>query len=232
MEIKKSPKANLEKQKGLSLLMGLVVALAVVFVALEYRSFSKTEDDIVAKVDIADVDEQLLIEDQKQPEPEPEPEQTKIEVQLPEEFKVVENDQEVAKVTLISNDEEKKLPPPVVVVPTTSHNNEEAEEIFQVVEVSPEYVGGEEARRRFLKDNLVYPPIAEENGVHGKVTLGFVVEKDGSITNLKVLRSVDPELDKEALRVAKLMPKWKPAKQQGRTVRCAFTMTVIFVLSN
>lgn len=112
MEIKKSPKANLEKQKGLSLLMGLVVALAVVFVALEYRSFSKTEDDIVAKVDIADVDEQLLIEDQKQPEPEPEPEQTKIEVQLPEEFKVVENDQEVAKVTLISNDEEKKLPPP------------------------------------------------------------------------------------------------------------------------
>ncbi|SUB77682.1 energy transducer TonB [Porphyromonas macacae] len=230
MEIKKSPKANLEKQKGLSLLMGLVVALAIVYVSLEYRSLTKHDDNIIAKIDIADVDEQLLIEDQKQPEPEPEPEVAKIEVQLPEEFEVVSNEKEVAKVTLISGEEDKKLPPPTVIVPQVSAADEEAEKIFTVVEKNPEFPGGINEMYKYLRENINYPQIAADNGVQGKVHLGFVVERDGSITQIQVIRGVDPELDKEAIRVVKSMPKWKPGQQQGRPVRCRFTLPVTFQL--
>lgn len=229
MEIKKSPKANLENQKGIALLMGLIVALSVVFVSLEYSSYSSNDDNTISKIDIADVDEQLLIQDQKQPEPEPEPEAPKVEVQLPEEFKVVDNEKEVAKVVLVSNDEGKKLPPPTVVVPDKG-GDEEAEQIFTVVEVQPEFPGGFAALNKYLSQNIVYPQIAADNGVHGKVIVGFVVEKDGSISQIKVLRGVDPELDKEAMRVVKSMPKWKPGQQQGRAVRARFTLPVTFQL--
>lgn len=229
MEIKKSPKANLENQKGIALLMGLIVALSVVFVSLEYSSYSSNDDNTISKIDIADVDEQLLIQDQKQPEPEPEPEAPKVEVQLPEEFKVVDNEKEVAKVVLVSNDEGKKLPPPTVVVPDKG-GDEEAEQIFTVVEVQPEFPGGFAALNKYLSQNIVYPQIAADNGVHGKVIVGFVVEKDGSISQIKVLRGVDPELDKEAMRVVKSMPKWKPGQQQGRPVRARFTLPVTFQL--
>ena len=104
-------------------------------------------------------------------------------------------------------------------------------EIFVVVEVLPEYTGGEEARLKFLKDNIVYPKVARETGMEGRVTIAFVVEPNGSLSNFEVLRGAAPALDEEALRVAKLMPKWKPGKQRGKEVRVRYTMPITFTLN-
>ena len=110
--------------------------------------------------------------------------------------------------------------------------NEEVveEEIFVVVEESPEFPGGEESRLKFLTDNIQYPRIARDAGVEGRVIVGFVVEPDGRITNVKIIRGKVQSLDEEALRVTKMMPRWKPGKQRGKPVRVQFTMPITFLL--
>ncbi len=107
---------------------------------------------------------------------------------------------------------------------------EEEQQIFEVVEEAPEFPGGMGALMKFLGSNIKYPTIAQENGVQGRVIVQFVVIKDGSIVDAKVMRSVDPYLDKEALRVVSSMPKWKPGKQRGKAVRCRYTVPVMFRL--
>ncbi|WP_329903975.1 TonB family protein [Porphyromonas pogonae] len=232
MEIKKSPQANLENQKGLSFLLGLVVALAIVFVSLEART-SDAADKIDKKaLDISDIDDALVIQDQKQEEPEPEPEpQQKVEVTLPDEFKVMDNSVKVEKVALVSTDERDKLPPPAPVM-APKKTEENLEQIFEIVEENPEFVGGTAKMYKWMKDNLNYPEIAQENNVQGKVIVRFVVERDGSISNVEVARGVDPQLDKEAMRMVKAMPKWKPGMQQGKAVRARFTLPVVFKLNS
>jgi protein TonB len=100
------------------------------------------------------------------------------------------------------------------------------------VEENPAFPGGEDARLRYLKDNLIYPPIAREAGIQGTVYVNFVVEKDGSITNVKILRSVGGGCDEEAIRVVQDMPRWSPGKQHHKTVRVLFTMSIKFVLNS
>ena len=104
------------------------------------------------------------------------------------------------------------------------------EQIFEIVEEQAEFPGGMGACLKWLSDHLNYPPIASENGVQGRVYVAFVVNTDGSIVDVKIARSVDPHLDKEALRVVKMMPKWKPGRQGGRNVRVRATVTVNFKL--
>lgn len=109
---------------------------------------------------------------------------------------------------------------------------EEPEEqtIFEVVENMPDFPGGQAALMQYLAKNIKYPTIAQENGTQGRVIVQFVVNKDGSIVDAKVVRSVDPYLDKEALRVINTMPKWKPGMQRGKPVRVKFTVPVMFRL--
>lgn len=107
---------------------------------------------------------------------------------------------------------------------------EKKEEIFEIVEQPPTFPGGERAMYEFLNDNMKYPVIAQESGIQGKVICQFVVGRDGAIENVKVVRSVDPSLDKEAIRVIKSMPKWIPGKQGGRTVKVKYTLPVAFRL--
>ncbi len=231
MEIKKSPKANLEKGKGFSLLMGLAVALSLVYVAVEWRTADKREK-IEQKLDVADMEDALFIPDSKEappPEPEaPQPEQ-KIEIQLPEDFKVVDNEKEVAKVALVSVEEEKKVPvAPVTIAPVVE---EKEEQIFEIVEDQPVPPGGSfPALLKWIGRNLEYPEIAQENGIQGRVIIQFVVEKNGSISQAKVVRGVDPSLDREAMRVVKKMGKWKPGRQAGKAVRSRFTLPIQFKL--
>lgn len=106
----------------------------------------------------------------------------------------------------------------------------EEEKIFEVVEVSPSFPGGETAMYKFLNDNINYPTIAQENGVQGRVVLQFVVGRSGEITDVKVIKSVDPSLDREAVRVVKSMPRWMPGKQNGQAVKARFTLPVQFKL--
>jgi len=108
--------------------------------------------------------------------------------------------------------------------------DETATKVFDVVEQMPSFPGGDAALMSFLSKNIKYPVIAEENGIQGRVVATFVVERDGSITDVKVIKSVDPSLDKEAVRVLKSMPKWIPGKQNGSAVRVKYTVPVTFRL--
>ncbi len=116
------------------------------------------------------------------------------------------------------------------VIAQPEEKKEEETRVFDVVEQMPSYPGGSGALMEYLSKNIKYPPVAEENGVQGRVILQFVVERDGSITDVKVLKSVDPSLDKEAIRVVKSMPRWIPGKQNGQAVRVKFTLPVTFRL--
>ena len=104
------------------------------------------------------------------------------------------------------------------------------DDIFQIVEDVPTFPFGDVSK--WIAKNVKYPQIAAENNIQGKVFMNFVIEKDGSITDVKVLRGVDPALDKEAIRVIKSMPKWKPGKQRGKPVRVSFNLPITFTLTN
>ena len=108
---------------------------------------------------------------------------------------------------------------------------EQVEElVYDMVEVMPEFPGGVRAMLDFIKKNIQYPEIARKNGIQGRVIVGVVVDKNGSVTNLTILKSIDPYLDKEAIRVISSMPKWTPGVQNGKKVRVKFTVPVSFRL--
>ena len=134
----------------------------------------------------------------------------------------VEGNDEVGGAVLKAKDEIAAPEPPKHVVEETK--------IFTVVEQMPLFPGGDAALMGYLRDNIHYPTVAAENGVQGRVVVGFVVERDGSITDVNVLRSVDPSLDREAMRVVKSMPRWTPGKQNGSAVRVKYQVPVTFRL--
>ena len=203
MEVKKSPKADLEGKKSTWLLIGYVVVLAFMFVAFEWTQRDVKIDTSQAVADVVFEEELLEIVD----------DQADI-----EESTTILNEDNTPKV------EVKYVPVQVV--------EEEPEEqtIFEVVENMPDFPGGQAALMQYLAKNIKYPTIAQENGTQGRVIVQFVVNKDGSIVDAKVVRSVDPYLDKEALRVINTMPKWKPGMQRGKPVRVKFTVPVMFRL--
>ena len=107
---------------------------------------------------------------------------------------------------------------------------EEENKVFDVVEQMPSFPGGMAALMAYLQKSIKYPPVAEENGIQGRVVCTFVVERDGSVTDVRVAKSVDPSLDKEAVRVVSAMPRWIPGKQNGQSVRVKYTLPVTFRL--
>ena len=134
----------------------------------------------------------------------------------------VEGNDEVGGAVLKAKDDIAAPEPPKHVVEETK--------IFTVVEQMPMYPGGVAALMGYLRDNIKYPTVAAENGVQGRVVVGFVVERDGSITDVNILRGVDPSLDREAMRVVKSMPRWNPGKQNGSAVRVKYQVPVSFRL--
>ncbi len=235
MEVKKTPRANLENQKTLSLLLGLVVSLSVVFLALEWRTVDAKAMGLDRGLDVADIEDVMLIQDQQEeqpPEPEAVPEQT-VEVALPEEFKVVDDSKEVAKVVLVSAEQDRELPPPAPITIAAPVEEEAEDKIFEVVEKQPVPPGGSvEAMLKWIQKELKYPEVPLENGIQGRVIVQFVVEKDGSVTQINVVRSVDPMLDKEAVRVVGKMGKWKPGEQRGKPVRSRYSVPIVFKIGN
>ena len=103
--------------------------------------------------------------------------------------------------------------------------------VYDVVEVMPQYPGGQIAMLKYIMENIKYPKQIMEEGIQGRVTVSFIVEKDGRVSNVRLLRSVQPLLDKEAVRVVKSMPKWSPGKQKGKPVRVRFNLPVMFKLN-
>ena len=231
MEIKKSRKADLEGGKGLSILMGIVVGLAVLFVAFEWGTQEKTiqKDEGIADI-IAEEEIDITRQEETPPPPPPPP---PVE-QVAEVLNVVEDDVEVENTDLLSSEDNQAeaqtqtYVPPVVKV---EEEEESSQQIFMVVEEMPEFPGGQAALMSFIAKSIKYPVVAQENGIQGRVTCSFVVNKDGSIVDAEVIRGIDPSLDKEALRVINTMPKWKPGKQRGKPVRVKFTVPINFRLN-
>lgn len=227
MEIKKSPKADLESKKLTFTLIGLVVTLFVVWRVFEYKSYDKqTIDDLQKTVEVI---EEEMVEITKQEQPKVQPPQPKPQVT---QIQVVEDDVEVedeidinAEVDQDEVIEEYEFTPPEI---------EEEEiveaEIFKVVEEMPEFPGGSAKLMEYIQKNIKYPMMARESDIQGRVFVNFVVEPDGSISNVAVLRGIGGGCDEEAVRVVNSMPKWKPGKQRGSAVRCAYTVPIIFKL--
>ena len=225
MQLKKSPKASLEDKKFTYVLMGLVLVLSICYVAFEW-----TENE-VTQYEVSDTDfffeEEIDIQQTTQETPPPPPPPAVQEVEV---LNVVEDDVEVEEIEI--NTEDDKDVEVVIAPPVEAPVEEEEEEvIFMVVETMPEFPGGQQALFKYLGENVKYPVIAQENGIQGRVICQFVVNKDGSIVDVVVVRSSgEPSLDKEALRVINSMPKWKPGKQRGKPVRVKYTVPVNFRL--
>jgi len=226
MELKKSKKADLENKRGLFLQIGMFVSLAIVLYAFNY-SEKVTKTDSLGQVAATEINEEMIPitrqEEAKPPPPPPPPAAVEILSIVTDDVKITENleimDSEATKETKVE-----------VAQIVTEEKEKVEEEIFVVVENMPEFPGGELALRKFISTAIKYPSIAQENGIQGKVFVNFVVDRDGSISNAKIARGVDPSIDKEALRVVMTLPKWKPGMQRGKTVRVSYTVPISFQL--
>ena len=225
MQVKKSENASLEKDKLVYVLMGLVFTLSLVFVALEWTEKEVTKYEVTDTEFLFEEEVDIQQTTQETPPPPPPPAVQEVEV-----LNVVEDNVETESIEV--NAEDDKAEEVVIAAPVEAPVEEEEEEVvFVVVESMPEFPGGQQALFKYLSENVKYPVIAQENGIQGRVICQFVVNKDGSIVDVEVVRSGgDPSLDKEAIRVIKSMPKWKPGKQRGKPVRVKYTVPVNFKL--
>lgn len=226
MQVKKSKKADLEWKKPVFLEIGLAVALALVLVSFECVGSRDKEEAVITGGTMIIEDEVMIQTEQIKETPPPPPQQNTTIVEI-----VADN----IKVDDFNVDAEADEETEVEEVEYTIEDTKEEEvvevEIFQVVEQLPEFPGGDEALFKYLSDNLIYPDRAREAGIEGRVMVGFVVEPDGRISNVKVIRSKAAALDDEAIRVVKAMPKWKAGKQRGKAVRVQYQIPITFTLN-
>lgn len=229
MELKKSDKANLENKKALFVQIGLVVALSLTIFAFEYKSYDQKEAVLVDRVAVQEVEEVVLAtqEDTPPPPPEETPQAETTEFEIVEDTKVIENEFSVTSFQQTSN---VTATVAKIEIEVQEEQLEEETQIFTVVEEEAGFPGGIEKLNEYLAKSIKYPQQARETGTRGRVMLTFVVEKDGSITDIKVLRDIGSGCGEEAKRVVKEMPKWKPAKQRGKAVRQQFVLPVSFNL--
>lgn len=224
METKKSSKADLENKKSIFFEIGLLVAVAVVFLAFEWKTtYIETSDFITVSWE---PEEEIMVPiTQNQPQPPPPPPALLTFNSL----ELVESTFEESEVELTDPEDISSNTPTPSVGNLSDYDEEETDEVIPFVpaEDMPQFNGN---LKQWLKKNLNYPSLAQEMGLEGKVFMQFVVEKNGSISNIKVLRGVDEILDKEAIRVIQSMPKWIPGKQRGRPVRVSCNMPITFEL--
>ena len=227
MEVKKSAKANLENKKLLFAEIGLVAALLVVWGAFEYTSKEKKESTLEADNTVIIEEEIVPITESTPLPPEAAP---KIPV-LSDQIEIVTDDIQVDDMFQSLDDDNTGVEIMDYVEEVQEEVIEEEAIPFQLVENKPKFNGGDANEfSKWVNQRLVYPEIAKENGVQGRVMLQFTVNADGSVSNVKVLRGVDPALDKEAMRVVSSSPKWTPGKQRDRAVKVTYTFPVIFQL--
>ncbi|HPU47465.1 MAG TPA: TonB family protein [Bacteroidales bacterium] len=224
METKKNPKKNLNRQRTLFLQIGLIFALTVVLVAFEWKTYEKSEITLVSSGAVQIDEEMVQITQQEKPLDPPKP-------VSPTTFEIT--DDTVAIEDEINIDIELRIDQPapeyVPVIPEVVPEPIE-DEIFTFVEEYPEFPGGDRALREFILNNIQYPEVARRSDIIGTVYVQFVVEKDGSISDVKVVRGIGGGCDEEAVRVVKSMPKWEPGKQRGVPVRVYFTLPIEFKL--
>ena len=228
MEIKKSERADLERGKGTSLLIGFVIALGVMFVALEWTQ-REVEDnsELYTAKDMSLNEEMIPITlPEKKTVPPPPAAVTKAEI-----IEIVEDDADIEDDIMASTEDNVEWVDLDEYDVVEVEPEPEEEEIFMVVEDQPEFPGGTAALLDYLRKNIKYPAICRENNIQGRVLVTFIVNKDGAIVEPEVVKSVHPQLDREALRVISTMPNWKPGSQRGKPVRVKYTVPVNFRLN-
>ena len=217
MEVKKNPKVDLEKKRSLYLQIGFVIALLLVYAAFEYKNYDKSSYNL-GDLNLDDLEEEIIPitkQEQKPPPPPPPP---------PEIIEIVEDEVEIEEELEIEDTESDE--DEIIEI-----EEEDDDEFFMVVENMPEFPGGDLGLMKYIQKNVKYPPIAKEYNITGKVYVQFIVDKSGTVTNVKVVRGVDKNLDAEAVRVVKSLPKYKPGKQRGKPVRVMFTIPINFTLN-
>ena len=225
MEEKKSPKANLENKKLIFTQIGLIISLAIAWMAFEHKSYDKREIDpsLLRQTEVLDEE---MVEITKQEEQKPQP------VEVPKQttqLEIVQDDVETEDLNINAEVEQNEVIEEYV-APEIEEEEVVEQEIFQIVEEMPSFPGGDVKLMEYIAKNIKYPQIARESGIQGRVFIGFVVEPDGSISNVKLLRGIGGGCDEEAMRVIKSLPKWKPGKQRGKAVRVSYQIPVMFKL--
>lgn len=233
MEIKKSVQADLDGRRGRDFFLGVVLVLSILFVALEYDWTAGDDgydyealENVVKELDIEALKEEERIPLIKEPVKERPQSADKLnvvedepQVELKDEIPPAETDVEVKTVDEVENPEQ----PTVLDMENNPLN-------FRVVEELPEFPGGATEFMKWLTKNLRYPPQAQQRKVQGKVVAQFIVNKDGSISNIELLKRVEPSLDNEALRVLRLMPRWKAGQQDAKPCRTQVCIPIVFKL--
>lgn len=227
MEIKKSPKADLQNKRGLLLEIGLIVSLILVIIAFSYAPKLKEMEKIVVNVEVAPEElTEITRQDQKPPEP---PKKVEVKV-IADLLEVVTNDTKITtEVDFADFDEDTEIVQQVAV----EEEEIEDDQPFLVAEKMPSFQGGDlNTFRNWVQKNVTFPAIALENGIQGRVILTFVIEKDGRLTNIQVLKTPDRSLSEEATRVLQKSPKWAPGLQRNKAVRVKYTLPVDFRVQN
>lgn len=221
---KKSVKADLESKKTLFIEIGMIIALAVVLFAFEWKSYEKIELSLSARAVDDTPEEMIEITQHEKPPPPPAPPQQTTIIEIVEDDMEIEDEIEID----VEADQETEVQE---YIPVEEEEEEEEAQIFTVVESMPDFPGGDAARIKYLNENIKYPQMARESGIQGRVFVTFVVEKDGAVTDVRVLRGIGGGCDEEAIRVIKNMPKWDAGKQRGKPVRVQFNMPILFKLN-
>lgn len=226
MEEKKSKKADLESKRTLFLELGLVFTLAFVLFAFNYKSYDRSEASSLQRVvDNTPEDIIPITKQEVKPPPPPPPRQVTV-INIVEDNVDVDTDLEIDMEADQSTEVQDYAP--------IAENRKEEEivemEIFTVVESMPSFPGGDAARMKFLQENIKYPQMARESGIQGTVYVTFVVEPNGKVSDVRVLRGIGGGCDEEAVRVIQSMPKWEAGKQRGKSVRVQFNMPIKFTL--
>jgi protein TonB len=219
---------DIEHSKVIFREIGLIISLSLVLVAFNLKSYERKESGMISRLLDETPEEFVEITQHEKPLPPPEsPRQTTL-------ISIVENELEVQEDLLINveADQSTVVEEYHAEIPVDAEEEETTEEepIFAIVESMPAFPGGEEARLKYLNDHVNYPTMAREAGIQGRVFVEFVIEKDGSVTNARVVRGIGGGCDEEAVRVVENMPRWIPGKQRNVPVRVRFNMPIRFIL--
>jgi periplasmic protein TonB len=223
MELKKNPEADLTKKSGLFLNIGLVISLSLCIMAFEWKVYDDGSLVDLGKVS-DDFEDMMDIPPTEQPPPPPPVIQQPEIIEVPDEEEI---EQEIEVNLDIDVTEDRVVE---ALVFTEAPPDEVAEEIFTVVEDQPMPSGGYEAFYKYVSKNMKYPAQARRMGVEGKVFVQFVVDKDGTISEVQVVKGIGAGCDEEAIRVIQESPKWKPGKQRGRAVKVRMILPIQFKL--
>ena len=221
MEAKKNPKIALTKNTGLFLSIGFNISLLLVIIAFEWKSYDRADLLKLGRVNDFFIEITDIPMTQQLPPPPLKHRQQEI-IEVPDEEEIDEEieidlDVEITEETVIEG-----------IVFEEPAEEEKIDELFTLVEEIPSFVGGDSAFIEFVRNNLIYPDKARRMGLEGKVFVQFIVEKDGSLTNVKVLRGMHGDCNEEAIRVMQKSPRWITGKQRGRPVRVQMVVPITF----